>query len=119
MSDRTYPEPRDSATELQALNMSDTLTDEEISDILALRLLQDSAEGPRIIRALERAATMKRELAAALVDAERYRWLRNRSANQYEHPIVVSQERTEHGMRYTGPIFDRQLDAAIDSARKP
>ena len=42
---------------------------------------------------------------------------RDRSANQYEHPLVVSQTRTEHGMRYIGPLTGRSLDAAVDSAR--
>lgn len=50
-------------------------------------------------------------------DAERYRWLRDRSANQYEHPLVVSQTRTEYGMRYIGPLTGRSLDAAVDAAR--
>lgn len=50
-------------------------------------------------------------------DAERYRWLRDRSANQYEHPLVVSQTRTEHGMRYIGPLTGKSLDAAVDAAR--
>lgn len=50
-------------------------------------------------------------------DAERYRWLRDRSANQYEHPLVVSQTRMERGMQYVGPLTGRSLDAAIDKAR--
>lgn len=50
-------------------------------------------------------------------DAERYRWLRDSSANQYEHPLVVSQKRTEHGMRYIGPLTGNALDVAIDKAR--
>lgn len=50
-------------------------------------------------------------------DADRYRWLRDSSANQYEHPLVVSQARTEYGMRYVGPLTGKSLDAAVDAAR--
>lgn len=49
--------------------------------------------------------------------ADRYRWLRDCSANQYEHPLVVSQMRMEHGMRYVGPLTGKALDNAIDKAR--
>lgn len=49
-------------------------------------------------------------------DAERYQWLRNCSLNQYEHPIVVSQERVDDHMRYIGPVMAKDLDQAIDQA---
>lgn len=49
-------------------------------------------------------------------DAERYRWLRDHSANQYEHPLVVSQTRTDYGVQYIGPLTGKSLDAAIDRA---
>ena len=49
-------------------------------------------------------------------DAERYRWLRDNSVSQWEHPIVVSQTRTEYGMRYVGPVCGRALDRSIDEA---
>jgi pheromone shutdown protein TraB len=51
-------------------------------------------------------------------DAARYRWLRDSSLGQWEHPIVVSQSRTPYGMRYVGPLMGAELDAAIDLARK-
>jgi hypothetical protein len=49
-------------------------------------------------------------------DAARYRWLRDNSAEQWEHPIVVSQTRHDRGVRYIGPVIGRALDAAIDAA---
>lgn len=49
-------------------------------------------------------------------DALRYQWLRNLSVNQWQHPIVVSQERQDQGMRYVGPLIGESLDAAIDAA---
>jgi len=49
-------------------------------------------------------------------DAERYQWLREKSIDQWEHPIVVTQERLERGMRYVGPVIGKALDAAIDAA---
>lgn len=49
--------------------------------------------------------------------ADRYRWLRDCSADQYEHPLVVSQTKSEHGMRYVGPLTGKSLDSAIDKAR--
>ena len=49
-------------------------------------------------------------------DARRYRWLRNNSAGQMEHPIAVTQEKTERGMVYVGPLTSDLLDAAIDAA---
>lgn len=52
-------------------------------------------------------------------DAERYRWLRNSSIGQWQHPVVVSQERVTYPrdhMRYLGPLCDAALDKAIDAA---
>jgi len=71
--------------------------------------------------AVERAdeiAKLRAELAEAKKDATRYRWLRNNSANQYDHPLVVSQSRTPEGMHYIGPVFGRTLDTAIDAAMR-
>ena len=51
-------------------------------------------------------------------DAERYRWLRDESIGQWEHPIAVSQTRSEIGMRYVGPLIGKELDAAIDAAMR-
>lgn len=53
---------------------------------------------------------------AMALDAARYRWLREKSLGQFEHPIVVSQKRVEHGMQYVGPLCLEALDKAIDSA---
>lgn len=61
---------------------------------------------------------LRAEVEALRADAERYRWLRESSANQWVHPLVVSQERTERGMHYAGPLTGRTLDAAVDEARK-
>jgi hypothetical protein len=57
-------------------------------------------------------------IEALAADAARYRWLRDGSLGQWEHPIAVSQERTEFGMRYVGPLIGEELDAAIDAASK-
>lgn len=62
------------------------------------------------------AAAELRRLAELERDAARYRWLRDSSANQFQHPIVVSQEISEYGMRYVGPLISKNLDAAIDAA---
>ena len=48
--------------------------------------------------------------------AARYSWLRDQSANQYVHPIVVGQTRSEAGMRYVGPVLGKSLDDAVDEA---
>jgi hypothetical protein len=56
-------------------------------------------------------------LLEALRDAERYRWLRDNSVAQYDHPIVVSQRRRDDHMIYIGPIGGLDLDHAIDQAR--
>lgn len=68
-----------------------------------------------------------REIVAALReseewrrDAERFAWLRDRSFGQWDNPIVVSQQRKldGSGMLYVGPLIGKELDAAIDAARK-
>ena len=47
----------------------------------------------------------------------RYEWLRNNSVKQFEHPIVVSQEKKpQGGMLYLGPVCGEALDKAIDAA---
>jgi hypothetical protein len=60
---------------------------------------------------------LEAELDAARADAERYRWLRDNAAGQWEHPIVVSQKRQGDRMLYVGPLGFKELDAAIDAAR--
>ena len=49
-------------------------------------------------------------------DAARYRWLRDKSPGQFEHPIVVTQARAEYHMKYFGPLAYANLDKAIDAA---
>ena len=49
-------------------------------------------------------------------DAARYRWLRDESVDQWEHPIVVSQSKMNDSMRYVGPLSAGVLDAAVDAA---
>lgn len=65
-------------------------------------------------KAAERA--LREGMAMHEQDAKRYRWLRDSSPNQYEHPIVVSQRRTGEGITYVGPLAWNELDAAIDAA---
>lgn len=50
-------------------------------------------------------------------DAARYRWLRDKSPGQYEHPIAVTQRRSDYGMQYVGPLCGKELDKHIDAAR--
>lgn len=61
-------------------------------------------------------AGLSAEFGELLADAERYRWLRNDSCEQFVHPLVVSQERRGDHMRYVGPMLGPTLDAAIDAA---
>ena len=67
----------------------------------------------RIESALCGAVVRARE---AMRDAARYRWLRDASAEQYDHPIAVTQTRSDVGMRYVGPVLGKVLDDAIDAA---
>lgn len=55
-------------------------------------------------------------LSARSRDAERYRWLRDKSPGQYDQPIVVTQARSGDHMKYVGPLAYGDLDAAIDAA---
>jgi hypothetical protein len=59
---------------------------------------------------------LERENAALKLDAERYRWLRDKSPGQYEQPIVVTQARAGDHMKYIGPLAYNDLDSAIDAA---
>jgi hypothetical protein len=60
--------------------------------------------------------SIKRMAQEDAQDAARYRWLRDNSACQWDHPIVVSQSKGDWGMRYVGPLTSSSLDAAIDAA---
>ena len=51
-------------------------------------------------------------------DAARYRWLRDQSYGQWEHPIVVSQTKTGDHVTYVGPMMGDGLDKAIDAAMR-
>jgi hypothetical protein len=62
-----------------------------------------------------RASPSEAEGKDLIAYAARYSWLRDKSANQYEHPIAVSQTRTEGGMNYVGPLLGKALDEAIDA----
>lgn len=57
------------------------------------------------------------------LDAARYRWLRDSSANQWEFPIVVSQKREPERMLYLGPVtgaaLNKSVDAAIAAEKEP
>lgn len=64
-------------------------------------------------------AELRRDLEEARRDAERYQWLREKSAGQWDHPIVVTQRRTGDHMTYTGPLIFDALDSMIDAARQP
>lgn len=57
--------------------------------------------------------------AGLIKDAERYRWIRDKSLGQFEHPICVTQKRVERGMQYVGPLVGKPLDEAIDAAITP
>ena len=49
-------------------------------------------------------------------DAARYRWLRNKSIDQWEHPLVVSQGYMFGKQTYYGPVIGEILDEQIDVA---
>jgi hypothetical protein len=60
------------------------------------------------------------DLREALVDAERYRWLRdshNQGANTPDgEGLLVVTDRPSKTPRYIGPVFNKTLDTAIDCA---
>jgi hypothetical protein len=56
------------------------------------------------------------EVERLRADADRYRWLREKSIGQWEHPIVVEQMRAMDRMQYIGPLSFGALDKAIDAA---
>jgi hypothetical protein len=104
------------------------LTDEEIDKVLGAayrKLVLDTGySGGMGSETWDRAAA--RAIAAHVSgvaasddarDAARYRWLRDRSANQWEHPIAVTQRRATDRMQYIGPLTGENLDEAIDAAR--
>ena len=59
------------------------------------------------------------EVERTMKDAARYRWLRDKSLGQFNHPICVEQNRVERGMQYIGPLCGKALDKAIDAASVP
>jgi|GEM_PF-4034215 len=106
---------------LSDLGQFDTAHGEKILDNLSdHRLVHDnvlpwpSFEG----EAQRKLSVAVSEGKGLVADAERYRWLREYSAGQYVHPIVVSQRKALFDtMQYTGPLIGDGLDAAIDAAR--
>lgn len=85
------------------------LARDAVKEVAAMRTDLDLEEA--------RVAELEAERDAARADAERYRWLRDSAAGQWEHPIVVSQKRQGDRMQYVGPLGFKELDAAIDAAR--
>jgi hypothetical protein len=75
-----------------------------------------SIEGVRPNSLREGIAELMQRVGAAEKDAERYRWLRNNSYGQFEHPIVVTQHRNEESLRYMGPVIAHELDRITDAA---
>lgn len=74
-------------------------------------------KGSGVLRLTGAIRELERQNAELRKDAERYRQLRNKSALQFEHPIVVSQHHeVGEGMRYMGPVIDRELDRLVDYA---
>jgi len=72
-----------------------------------------------------RCEVLAKELAAVTAqrdslrkDAERYRWLRDSSLGQWQHPIVVGQREMWGKVNYIGPLVDETLDKAIDAATR-
>lgn len=77
----------------------------------------DESDGADVAAALALAANFLRNnhatLSAALVDAERYRWLRDDAQNADRVPFIA--QRDWHGIvQWAG----EQADATIDAARK-
>jgi hypothetical protein len=66
-------------------------------------------------QALEEAASSNQDK----LDALRYRWLRNKSASQHKHPVVVAQKLDMiTGVHYSEPLSGDSLDIAIAAAMK-
>lgn len=62
----------------------------------------------------ERATEAEAKLAGALVDAERYRWLRDKSVPPHNFYISVPVE--FHGVRYSPQEVDAAIDAALSGS---
>jgi hypothetical protein len=61
---------------------------------------------------------LRAEVDALRADAERYRWLRNDAKNtDVTQPIVVRGYDGPAGNYFNEPLWDDELDAAIDAAR--
>jgi hypothetical protein len=82
-----------------------------------LRTERDKYKGIAFVANMDKLEA-ERQLAEARKDAERYRWLRDKSPGQNEQPIVVTQARSGYHMKYIGPLAYADLDAAIDTALK-
>ena len=74
--------------------------------------------GTYSIHYMDTEASLTAAIAALVKDAQRYRWLRNESLGQWQHPIAVSQSLQAERMVYVGPLCLEALDKAIDEARK-
>jgi len=62
---------------------------------------------------------LRAEVDGLRADAERYRWLRNDAKNtDVTQPIVVRGYDGPAGNYFNEPLWDDELDAAIDAARK-
>jgi hypothetical protein len=71
------------------------------------------------VRAVNEIRRLRAELKALRADAERYRWLRNDAKNtDVTQPIVVRGYDGPAGNYFNEPLWDDELDAAIDAARK-
>jgi len=64
---------------------------------------------------LEAQPELLRRLRAAEADAERYRWLREPRDEQ--QPVVTIARQNSWGNWHDDPLWDGELDAAIDAAK--
>jgi hypothetical protein len=90
----------------------------ELLEVWNQRPSRDEAEQPVVLANEKGLTSTGQHIADCERDAARYGWLRDSSANQYEHPIALTQTRAETGMRYVGPVLGKALDDAIDAAMR-
>jgi len=106
-------------TELERQLADSHVKHEVACSTLEIVKVQRTAAQKALAAQCEEMKQLQRELAERDADARRYLQLRDHAAGQFEHPIVVSQHHeVGKGMRYMGPVIDRELDRLVDAAIK-
>jgi len=118
--------PSDDTTELvKAVRITDP-TAESVVGKFAVRIeeLENPAVSAKEWKHLyaywrDRAEELEAELAGAQQDAARYRWLRDRADPDMEQPFVTIHQQDSWGNWRSRVVEQDNMDAAIDTARKP